>query len=185
MSPFRMLIDVPVVGKVGERIVSYFSDFGNLDGWISDTMKGSFLVDLEGDKALRSRLARKLAWLEKHQGDPTVIDARSSPRIIPKFAHSTIIFADGTYSTCFVIDMSVTGVAISADTQPEIGTPLAVGSCVGRVVRQFREGFAVQFVEPQDSLQLEALVARPPRDVSQLERRPNVSHSPDLIMLPV
>jgi hypothetical protein len=185
MSPFRMLIDVPVVGKVGERVVSYFSDFGNLDGWITDTTKGSFLVDLEADKALRSKLARKLAWLEKHQSDPSVVDARSSARIIPKAPHSTIIFADGTYSTCFIIDMSITGAAVSADARPEIGMPLAVGSCVGRVVRCFREGFAVQFVEPQDPKQLETLVARPPRQVSLLKLRSDVAVSAELVVLPV
>src|SRR4051812_6953375 len=28
VSPFRMMVDVPVVGKVGERVTSYFQDFG-------------------------------------------------------------------------------------------------------------------------------------------------------------
>jgi PilZ domain len=88
---------------------------------------------------------------------------REGNRIIPAKPHSTVIFADGNYATCFVIDMSVTGAAVSTEAQPEIGTPLAVGSCVGRVVRHLREGFAVQFVERQDPAHLEALVARPLR----------------------
>ena len=143
-----------------------------------------FLVDLEGDKALRAKLARKLAWLEKHQGDPSVVDGRGSPRVIPKFAHSTVIFADGTYRTCFVIDMSSTGVAVSADTQPQLGMPLAIGSCVGRVVRLFGEGFAVKFTEPQDPLQLESLVARAPRELSLLKVRPEAPPT-ELAMLSV
>ena len=69
--------------------------------------------------------------------------------------------ADGTVCGCFVIDMSVSGVAVSADIQPEIGMPLAVGACVGRVVRIFPEGFAVKFVEPQSRDDLERRVARP------------------------
>jgi len=88
---------------------------------------------------------------------------REGSRIIPAKPHSTIIFADGNYATCFVIDMSVTGAAVSAEVQPELGTPLAIGSCVGRVVRHLREGFAIKFVERQDAAQLEALVARPLR----------------------
>ena len=163
MSPFRMLVDVPVIGKVGERITSYFGDFGALQGWITDTVTGGFLVDLEADKALREKLARKLSWLEKKQRDPSLTEARASNRIIPAKPHSTIIFADGNYASCFVIDMSVTGAAVSSEAQPEIGTPLAVGSCVGRVVRHLREGFAVKFIEKQDPAQLEALVARPLR----------------------
>jgi hypothetical protein len=38
VSPFRMIVDVPVVGKVGDRLTSYFPDFGKFDGSISDTM---------------------------------------------------------------------------------------------------------------------------------------------------
>ena len=28
VSPFRMIVDVPVVGKVGDRLTTYFRDFG-------------------------------------------------------------------------------------------------------------------------------------------------------------
>jgi len=55
MSPFRMLVDVPVIGKIGERVLSYFGDFGALEGWITDVVAGGFLVDLEADKKLRDR----------------------------------------------------------------------------------------------------------------------------------
>jgi PilZ domain len=161
VSPFRMMVDVPVVGKVGDRVVSYFRDFGKLDGWITDTVKGGFLLELEVDRSRRERLANKLTWFEKKQLDETVKEARSQERIIPVNPHSTLVFADGTYRACFVIDMSRSGAAVSADVQPEIGTPLAVGACVGRVVRHLREGFAVKFVDLQDPLSLENLVARP------------------------
>jgi hypothetical protein len=58
--------------------------------------------------------------------------------------------------------MSVGGAAVSADVQPEIGTPLAVGACVGRVVRHLHDGFAVKFTELQNRAELEWRVARPP-----------------------
>ena len=38
--------------------------------------------------------------------------------------------------------------------------PLAVGSCVGRVVRIFETGFAVKFVEKQDLNDLSRLIVR-------------------------
>jgi hypothetical protein len=56
--------------------------------------------------------------------------------------------------------MSVAGVAVSADLQPHIGMPLAVGACVGRVVRLLPQGFAVKFVEQQSRNHLERLVMR-------------------------
>ena len=163
VSPFRMLVTVPVVGKVGERVVSYFGDFGTLDGWISDTVSGGFLIDLSADKATRERLARQLTWLEKRQRDGSIADVRKDGRIIPKNPHSTVIFADGSYRDYFIIDMSASGVAVSADVQPEVGMPLAIGSCVGRVARTFREGFAVRFIETQPEMHLEKLLARPVR----------------------
>ena len=47
VSPFRMMVDVPVVGKLGDRLTSYFPDFGKFDGSISDVGDGSFLLELE------------------------------------------------------------------------------------------------------------------------------------------
>jgi hypothetical protein len=186
ISPFRMLVSVPVVGKVGERVVSYFGDFGKLDGWISDTVAGGFLLDLETDKAQREKLARKLSWLEKKQNDPSVIEARNNGRIIPQNPHSTVIFADGTYRDCFIVDMSASGAAVSADVMPDIGVPLAIGSCVGRVVRHFCDGFAVRFVEAQNEAQLEKLVARPIRRLlPQSAPRQAVRHQQDTAVLEV
>ena len=57
--------------------------------------------------------------------------------------------------------MSASGAAVSADVQPQIGTPLAVGACVGRVVRILPHGFAVKFVEKQNRNELERLIVRP------------------------
>jgi hypothetical protein len=35
-----MIVDVPVVGKIGYRLTSYFSEFGEFEGKISDTRSG-------------------------------------------------------------------------------------------------------------------------------------------------
>jgi len=90
----------------------------------------------------------------------TVIDARTQARIIPENLHSTLIFADGSTLGCFVIDMSATGAAVSADVQPAIGAQLAVGRSVGRVVRHFTEGFAVKFARPVDRDYLEHFIIK-------------------------
>lgn len=51
--------------------------------------------------------------------------------------------------------MSRSGAALSADIQPDPGTPLAVGRVVARVVRWLEVGFAVQFLTEQDTEILE------------------------------
>ncbi|THD48458.1 MAG: PilZ domain-containing protein [Bradyrhizobium sp.] len=161
VSPYRMMVDVPVVGKVGDSLTSYFRDFGKLDGHISDTRPGGFLLELDVSYATRERLSNKLTWLEEKQKDPAIIDLRRHPRVVPAQSHSTLTLADGAIHTCFIIDMSATGAAVSAELQPEIGTPLAVGTCVGRVTRIFAGGFAVKFVEKLNQNDLDRFIARP------------------------
>ncbi|MGC2777983.1 MAG: PilZ domain-containing protein [Bradyrhizobium sp.] len=163
VSPFRALLDVPVVGKVGDRLTSYFREFGKFEGEISDTVHGGFLLELEMTRAERAKLAEKLVWLEKKQKDPTVRDSRRDARFVPSTSHSALTLADGSYVPCFVIDASMSGAAVSSEIQPEIGTPLAVGSCIGRVVRHFSDGFAVKFVDQLGSSnELERRVITPP-----------------------
>ena len=43
-----------------------------------------------------------------------------------------------------------------------MGTPLAVGACVGRVIRKFDNGFAVKFAEKQSRDDLVRLIVRTP-----------------------
>jgi hypothetical protein len=163
VSPFRMLLEVPVVGRVGDRLTSYFREFGKFDGHISDTVQGGLLLELDMTRAERARLADKLVWLERKEKDPTIRDARKDARFIPNSPHSALTLADGSIVPCFVIDASMSGAAVSSELQPDIGTPLAVGSCVGRVVRLFQEGFAVKFAEPIMNLaELERRVITPP-----------------------
>lgn len=161
VSPFRMIVDAPVVGRLGDRIDTYFGDFGKLGGEISDTVSGSFLLELMLTRPQRQRMSDQLTWLEKKQKDPSIKDGRKQARIVPASPHSMLTFADGSMKSCFVIDMSPSGAAVSADVQPEIGMPLAVGACVGRVVRHLDGGFAVKFVEEQGRDVLERRVIRP------------------------
>jgi hypothetical protein len=160
VSPYRMIVDVPVVGRIGDHITSHFGEFGEFEGTISDSKNGSILVELEMTPERRQWMADKLAWLEMTRRDPLIQDARKDARFVPQVSHTTLTMADGKVSTCFIIDMSATGVAVSSEFQPSIGTPLAVGSLVGRVVRIFETGFAVKFVEKQNINDLNRLIIR-------------------------
>lgn len=158
ISPFQFLIAAPVLGPIGERVISYFGEFGKLDGWITKIVEGGFLIDIVAAPKARAKLASKLSWLEKQQKDASILDVRQQKRLIPENPHSTLILSDGSMTSCFVIDMSPSGVAVSADIELEIGTRLAIGCSVGHVVRRFNEGFAVRFDELQDLHLLERMV---------------------------
>lgn len=157
VSPFRMIVDVPVVGKVGDRLTSYFRDFGKFEGSISDTMERSFLLELEMSRARREKLSDMLVWLEQKQKNPAIKCVRQHARFVPPNPHSTLTLADGTVHPCFIIDASASGVAVSSPVQPPIGMPLAIGACIGRVIRLLPNGIAIKFVELQNSRALERL----------------------------
>ncbi len=76
-----MMVDVPVVGKVGDRLTSYFSDFGKFEGQISDIKAGGFLLEVEMTHSMREKFTSKLTWLEKKQKDPGIVDGRKDARI--------------------------------------------------------------------------------------------------------
>ncbi|WGR93808.1 PilZ domain-containing protein [Bradyrhizobium sp. ISRA443] len=164
VSPFRMIVDVPVVGKIGDRLTSYFEEFGRFEGSITDTMSGSFLFELEMTRAMREKFADKLTWIEKRQKDPSIREVRDNPRFVPSNPHAVLTLADGSTRGCFLIDVSQSGAAVSSEVQPPIGMPLAVGACIGRVVRHLPNGFAIKFVETYKQKDLVRLISRKTRE---------------------
>jgi hypothetical protein len=160
VSPFRMIVDVPVVGKVGERVTSYFEDFGEFECTISATLKSGFLMELNMTRTRRAWMSEKLTWLEKKQKDQSIQELRRDARFVPQEPHTFLTVADGGVHPCFIIDVSTAGVAVSSEYDPPVGTPLAVGACIGRVIRRFSNGFAVKFVEKQRRDDLVRLIAR-------------------------
>jgi hypothetical protein len=161
-----MIVDAPVVGKIGDCFASYFRDFGKFDSRIahtnriSHTMAGSLLLELEMSQSMRESFANKLTWLEKKQKEPGIPELRRDARIIPASPQSTLTLGDGTIHAVSVVDLSASGVAVTSLVQPPVGTPLAIGAYVGRVIRLIPEGFAVRFVERQSPHDLNRLVLR-------------------------
>jgi len=160
VSPFRMIVDVPVVGKIGERVTSYFQDFGEFQCTISATLKSGFLMELDMTRARRAWMSEKLTWLEKKQKDDSIEELRRDARFVPQASHTFLTVADGSTHPCFIIDVSTAGVAISCEYDPPLGTVLAVGACVGRVIRKFDNGFAVKFADKQQRDHLVRLLVR-------------------------
>lgn len=152
-----MILASSIAGQIGERVIAYFEEFDNVQGSVIRVMDGGFGMRIHGSKSDRSRLLKKLTWLKQNNDFdiPTFAPISAS---FPEDPISTLILADGTVMRCFVIDMSASGAAISADITPEIGTVLAIGTVVGKVVRHFNEGFAIHFNQLQDHEALEQVV---------------------------
>ncbi|MDB5614329.1 MAG: hypothetical protein JWQ22_1982 [Devosia sp.] len=152
----------PVAGREGEIVTAHFDEFGILRGKITRRLPSGFVLELLLSDAERNKLGSKIMWQKRrvHGQQP---DKREHKRIIPRDPRTVLTLADGSQMPCFVIDMSQSGIAVSAAIWPGLGVPMAVGKLVGRVVRYLDVGFALQFVQTQDMDKLEALIAPPVR----------------------
>ena len=154
-----MALAAPVPGPIGERVIVYSEMLGRLHGAITRLMTNGFVMSIAANPQTRERLAAKLDWLAKQKDSPGLADSRRHARVVPKNPMATILLADGSITSCLVIDFSDSGVGVSADLYPEPGTPLAVGKMVGRVVRRFAEGFAIEFTEKMSLTDVERRLA--------------------------
>lgn len=155
VSTEAIALAAPVPGYSGERVSAVIDHFGKLNGAITRLLSGGFVMSIAASEDERNRLADRIEWFEKCKNFD-VADQRADARFIPTNPHSQLILADGRVEYCFVLDLSASGAAVSADARPEIGSVLAVGTLIARVVRHFHAGFAVQFVQRQRREYLEA-----------------------------
>jgi hypothetical protein len=159
LSPHAMAVATTVTGDAGERVIANVDYFGKFEGPIIRSMEGGFMTEIIAPRRDRLRLAAKIEWYERHKNHD-VHELRTHLRIIPRAPYSTLVLADGTTIDCIVQDVSASGIAVLADVIPELRTPVAVGKIVGRVVRHFPDGFAVQCVQVQEADAVESLIGR-------------------------
>lgn len=160
ISARQVIASAPVPGRIDEGITVHFHPFGTVRGVVARHVEGGFAMDIACDDEGRDRLAAKIDWYKKRTF-AGVTDKRQHRRFMPSEPRSALVLSDGTVLPCLVIDMSASGAAVSADHEPDIGEPLAVGQVVARVVRRLDVGFAVQFVDEQAADAVEALLRAP------------------------
>lgn len=157
LTPVQVVISCGKRLPRGENLVVQLSEIGGFAGQVERGVEGGNVVRLMMDEATREKLAAKISWYRKRvlQGAP---DNRNFRRWKPTTRQSAVLMADGSTADCVLMDVSASGVAVSAALKPEIGLPLAVGQLVGKVVRHLDEGFAVQFMAVQDESVVEAML---------------------------
>jgi hypothetical protein len=158
VSPQLVVLEAPVKGQVGETLALKLDTLGLLKAQILRLYSNGFAATLILNEKEVETLAGRVDWLKQHFLK-SLPDRRDGKRWLPRDSHSSLILADRQEIECFVIDVSTTGVAISADHTPELGHPIVVGAVLGRVIRRFDSGFAVQFLLPQPADRVEQLIA--------------------------
>ena len=154
ISVREAVLNAPVVGDVGEQVSLSFQELGKLRGRLTRKLDSGFAVEFELDEAERTTLDARILWL-KRRSLRAVEDRREFKRVLPRDPNAVLVLGQGRKINCLIIDMSRSGVAVSADIMLKPGSLVAVGSVAGRVVRHIETGFALQFAELQDLDSLE------------------------------
>ncbi|WDR05683.1 PilZ domain-containing protein [Devosia rhodophyticola] len=160
ITPKNAVIIASVAGAPGENVAAHFEPFGVLRATVGRRVPTGFSLELLLGAAEQEKLAARIEW-QKRRVQSTVPDLREFKRILPRNPRAVMVLKDGTKMDCFVVDISSSGAAISAETRLPRGTPVALGQLIGRVVRQLEVGFAVQFTRTYEPEQLETLMATP------------------------
>jgi hypothetical protein len=156
LSKVRLLttLDVPV----GVQIVAYIEEFGRIEGRIAQHIPGGFELAFELNEKRRERFKTRLKWLrDKATGNAE--EARRHPRYEPADAKSHITLPDGRTYPCQVIDISLSGAALTTDVLPALGTTIMLGKMKGRVVRYLPNGLAIEFAKPLDQSTLQSHIS--------------------------
>lgn len=147
MSPGGVRLTCAVRGEIGERVVLYLEHIGRIEGVIARTCADGFAVQLNATPRKRDKLSSQLTWLANREmlGLP---EGRSHERLVPTNTAVTLRLESGREIKARLIDISMSGVAISCLVPVPLGAAVTVGSTPGRLVRYFEGGFGVQFLLP-------------------------------------
>jgi hypothetical protein len=157
ISSREVALAAPVSGKINERVIVQLDHIGKLQGTVTRLINGGFVMAIVARGDERDRLAAKIDWLEKFKNHD-VSERRADERIPQKNAIARLILPDGRRETCVVLDLSVSGAGISAESVPDVGAVVTVGAARARVMRHFQGGFGVQFIERQNPTTVAAVV---------------------------
>ena len=148
MSPGGLALLAQGIGSVGERVVAYLDHIGRVEGKITRIIDNGFAMTVSATPRKRDKLAAQLTWLANRK-ILNLPEDRRHDRIVPRNPIARLTLADGRVMNCRIIDLSLSGAAVSAEFKPEAGSQLMLGTVQGHVIRHLEEGFAIEFAHSQ------------------------------------
>lgn len=148
MSPGNLAITCPVTGKIDEMVIIYVDHVGRIEGQIKRIFDGGFAMSVNATKHKRDKLAAQLTWLANRH-TLNLPEDRRHDREAPNNPFTKVTLTNGQELDAKILDMSLSGAALSFGVKVEIGALLMVGKVRSRVVRVFDEGVAVEFAKIQ------------------------------------
>jgi PilZ domain-containing protein len=147
VSPGGALLVAAAPGKIGERIVVYLEHLGRVEGVITRHAPQGFAITIAATPRKRDKLASQLTWLANRSALGLPEDRRHE-RIVPRRPSTVLRLESGREFPAHLVDVSLSGAALSVAHKPPIGAAVTVGRTPARVVRHFQDGIAVEFRLP-------------------------------------
>lgn len=148
MSPGNVAIQSRMRCNTGERIICYLDHIGRVEGRVTRLLVDGFAMSINASSRKREKLAGQLTWLaNKHE--LSLPEDRRHERVAPEQQNTVLVLSDGREYECGMIDLSLSGAAVSIDVRPALGTSVTLGAMRGTVVRHFQEGIAIEFSKVQ------------------------------------
>jgi len=148
MSPGGLALLAPGIGNVGDRVIAYLDHIGRVEGKITRIIDNGFAMTIAATARKRDKLAAQLTWLA-NRDILNLPEDRRHDRIVPRNPIAILTLEDGSKMTCRIIDMSLSGAAIAAETRPPLGSLIMLGRAQARVVQNLEDGFGIEFVHEQ------------------------------------
>ena len=149
MSPGDASFRSNAVCAPGERVIAYLDHMGRIEGRVTRATPDGFAAEIVASERKREKLAAQLTWLINRHELNLPEDRRHNRAANQAVAASVIELDDGRKYPCRIIDLSLSGAAVSVAIKPAIGTPVRLGVKQGRIVRHFEDGVAVEFLTLQ------------------------------------
>jgi hypothetical protein len=159
ISPGEATFISPFCSDDGARVIAYIDEIGRLEGEILERTDQGFVMAISASPRKRDKLADVLTWLANRQVLSLAEDRRHLRRT-PKRSDATLVLADGARHTVRVIDMSLSGAALSTNLRPPLGSPVRLGRLGARVVRHFEDGVGIEFMRLMSDTAIEHTIER-------------------------
>lgn len=147
ISPGGALLVAAVSGQPGERIVVYLEHLGRVEGQVVRLTENGFSISIQATPRKRDKIASQLTWLANRQALGLPEDRRHE-RVVPLQAATTLRLENGREMPVRLIDISLSGAAVSMTSPPPLGTGVTIGRTAGKIVRHLPGGVAVEFLLP-------------------------------------
>lgn len=147
ISPGGLHVAAPAKAAPGERVIVYLEHLGRIEGTCVRTTMEGFAMTITATSRKREKFTAQLTWLANRE-ELGLPEDRRHERIVPRNPRTTLFMEDGTELVVRVIDISLSGAAISSDVALPIGASVRIGSTPARIVRPFDGGYGLEFRFP-------------------------------------